>query len=642
MKIDNTNMTTFVLYFILLTMFFLITTSLFTPSRIENARGNVTLPLESPPEGGDLNRQRCKTYTLEGMTPYVMSNTLTETSKDHLEKITYMEDTCGNYMKSDYNSYIHSVPNALSAWLNRKTKQNITPESCNIYQTYITDICGNSSCDTICTNPNQYYDINTSSCKNCPIGYGVDKNSDNKCIPLETCPSDKKYTDNTGNCLPCPSGKKYDDGINCVNICLDYQSLNTDGTCSLTCPLRTQRWDPINNCVNCPAGYIADGHNNCVPAPTCPPGQVSDSNNNCVAKCTVDWEHYDATTNSCVQTCMANQYYNTTTNSCTDCPNGGRSDGNNGCLPGPTTPPLTCPAGYNLINNKCESYCPIWEKNNVLHPNMCDPICNRNTQYFNQTTYKCMDCPTGQISDGNNGCVLAPTPAPTPLVCTPGYAPNSSGTACNSICPPWRKNNQQNPSQCDLICPTSTNTYYDTTQFTCMTCPNGETADTIACVVSTTTAPAPATKIPINQPIPTAKSIDCPCDRDSDTDTCPCCPDGTIRSGVECKWDSDYLDVISFNYSAQEEKIYIQYNVQGFTYIGTRILNKSDNTFVNSIKPLTGSPLLINNNPETTVYTLYYIGLNDNSISTVNNFASTPTTKMKLYPTNLSVHVSSD
>jgi hypothetical protein len=31
-----------------------------TPSRIVNARGNVTLPLESPPSGGDLNRQRCK------------------------------------------------------------------------------------------------------------------------------------------------------------------------------------------------------------------------------------------------------------------------------------------------------------------------------------------------------------------------------------------------------------------------------------------------------------------------------------------------------------------------------------------------------------------------------------------------------
>ena len=34
----------------------------FTPSHIfcEAARGNVTLPLESPPSGGDLNRQRCK------------------------------------------------------------------------------------------------------------------------------------------------------------------------------------------------------------------------------------------------------------------------------------------------------------------------------------------------------------------------------------------------------------------------------------------------------------------------------------------------------------------------------------------------------------------------------------------------------
>ena len=31
----------------------------FTPSRIENARGNVTLPLESPTNVGDLNRQRC-------------------------------------------------------------------------------------------------------------------------------------------------------------------------------------------------------------------------------------------------------------------------------------------------------------------------------------------------------------------------------------------------------------------------------------------------------------------------------------------------------------------------------------------------------------------------------------------------------
>ena len=37
-----------------------------TPLRIENAHGNVTLPLESPPEGGDLNRQRCKQFNRQG------------------------------------------------------------------------------------------------------------------------------------------------------------------------------------------------------------------------------------------------------------------------------------------------------------------------------------------------------------------------------------------------------------------------------------------------------------------------------------------------------------------------------------------------------------------------------------------------
>ena len=37
----------------------------FRPSRIFNARGNVTLPLESPTFVGDLNRQRCRKKPLE-------------------------------------------------------------------------------------------------------------------------------------------------------------------------------------------------------------------------------------------------------------------------------------------------------------------------------------------------------------------------------------------------------------------------------------------------------------------------------------------------------------------------------------------------------------------------------------------------
>jgi glycosyl transferase family 25 len=60
------------------------TKSIITPSRIENARGNVTLPLESPHEGGDLNRQRCSQISVSINKPYI--------SKIHqyIDKVIYI------------------------------------------------------------------------------------------------------------------------------------------------------------------------------------------------------------------------------------------------------------------------------------------------------------------------------------------------------------------------------------------------------------------------------------------------------------------------------------------------------------------------------------------------------------------------
>ena len=55
-----------------------------TPSRIENARGNVTLPLESPPEGGDLNRQRCNTSFTTGNIPEETLDCNTDFAKQNL------------------------------------------------------------------------------------------------------------------------------------------------------------------------------------------------------------------------------------------------------------------------------------------------------------------------------------------------------------------------------------------------------------------------------------------------------------------------------------------------------------------------------------------------------------------------------
>jgi hypothetical protein len=61
----------------------------FTPLRIENAHGNVTLPLESPPSGGDLNRKRCKDKYVRVKSSNVSQNEMDMRLK-HLRSMKYV------------------------------------------------------------------------------------------------------------------------------------------------------------------------------------------------------------------------------------------------------------------------------------------------------------------------------------------------------------------------------------------------------------------------------------------------------------------------------------------------------------------------------------------------------------------------
>ena len=88
-----------------------------TPSRIVNARGlreaqllcnNVTLPLESPPEGGDLNRQRC--------------NKLSHNDWTKIEKFLYKE-----------------LQGKLKKYIDRLTKKSYQPENNNNYKFHFFD-----------------------------------------------------------------------------------------------------------------------------------------------------------------------------------------------------------------------------------------------------------------------------------------------------------------------------------------------------------------------------------------------------------------------------------------------------------------------------------------------------------------------
>jgi hypothetical protein len=420
----------------------------------------------------------------EGMTQYtskpaVLSNSLIESGKDatgqsFLDTQTYMEDTQGNFLTSNYNSVIHSMSNAFKSAMAPQSSQD-----CQLYQTFTQTPDRTNTCASICPNPNQYYDITHQTCNYCPIGYGND--GANNCVPLETCPYGYRYTDHSGNCLPCPVGKKYDDNSNCVNICLDYETYQADGTCALKCPQRNQYYDTSTQaCISCPGGYLEDGHNHCVPAPTCPPGQMHDSSLNCTTQCS-PFTYYDLGSNSCVHRCPNSQVYDVNSQQCKDCLDGFIGDGNNNCVAKPPAQTPSCDIGYryDFTQAKCVSICPVGFKNNLFNTLQCDPMCIGHS-VFSSTSQTCVQCPDTQINDGSNNCIPMPTPTPTPLVCKPGYQIATDSTTgketCHSICPPDKINNKLNPLICQSICE-SPNDIYDTQTLQCYPCDSKSTPD---------------------------------------------------------------------------------------------------------------------------------------------------------------------
>jgi len=323
----------------------------------------------------------------------------------------------------------------------------------------------------------QYYDIYTGSCQNCPVGYTGDGN--NNCIVKAQCPHGQVPVDNYGTCVGCPPGKILNDQYQCDDICPPHKKYNSDGTCSLKCPAPNQYSDPLYGCINCPTGYLVDGSNVCQPRPPCPVGHFLDNAGiECVSECPY-YDKYDPTNNICIPICTgANPIYDKNTIQCVPCPAGQIYSGSyNTCIPGPTTPPPTCPPGFQPTKTGCESVCPHWRMNNAINPGTCDLRCPSKTQFFDdKVSFGCVDCPTGFTVDAYNSCTVPvpTTPAPT---CGPGYIRNSTTRECDSVCPIWRMNDPKNPRECALICP-APNQYYDAVyNYGCANCPAGYGVD---------------------------------------------------------------------------------------------------------------------------------------------------------------------
>ena len=448
--------------------------------------------------------------------PVVMTNTWIDISKNGMEKTSYISDTCGNFSKSTYDMVIHSSPFSIFG----ASSSGVTADSCLPYQVFIQDSNGGrfGSCENACAG-NKYFDITTKTCQYCPIGYINDGN--NQCIPLETCPRGFKYTDHSGNCNTCPSvnnvkTKKFDDGINCIDICLEpYKELGADGNCKLKCPSRNQYWDAnVNNgsggCIPCAVGMVNNGRNQCIALPPCPEGMYLNSDSKCVSKCE-SYERYNSITNQCQKICSPTQKFDKITGMCVECPTGFQSniDDAYSCKAIPV-PSVTCGLGYELKgsgkDSLCKSICPDDKKNSPMDPANCVPKC-RPDQTYNTNNTDCVDCPYG--NSVNNVCPSPPattTPSPTSgtetqticpewsyhskspnsskcspycdenhtyingncKLCGMGYHVNDKNQ-CQKNCPAWKINSTNNNDDCVNRCLTTTD-YWDTTSSSCLPC----------------------------------------------------------------------------------------------------------------------------------------------------------------------------
>lgn len=293
------------------------------------------------------------------------------------------------------------------------------------------------------------------------------------------CISPAVYNAKTFEC-DCFPGSEYNDIYGCVSKCTDYQGYSPDDNTCINICYGNDYYDDVSGlCIPCPIGTKNDGNNVCLPMKPCPPGQryTKDSPMHCktcpsgfifndAGVCVQHCETYETDRNGvgiCDLKCpIQYQYWDNSLNQCMDCAPGEISNEVNRCVPSP----FTCRAGETyatIAPYECVSTCKDYERwDDSVNGGNCIYKCNRN-QRFSRATGSCIDCPFGEESDGKDGCIpIKVTPKPTPS-CPAGFDLCSNYTQCDTICPYWRYNAEDDATNCEKICPLP-NQFYDQLQ----------------------------------------------------------------------------------------------------------------------------------------------------------------------------------
>ena len=289
------------------------------------------------------------------------------------------------------------------------------------------------------------------------------------------CISPAVYNAHTFEC-DCSAGSEYNDIYGCTSKCTTYQSYQpATNTCTNLCDISYNYYfDDVSaqSCAHCPIGTQNDGNNVCLPLLPCPGnGKYIDYSNTCSycpsgqifndqLQCVVHCQEYETERNGGCQTTCPLQYQYWSNGQCLDCPPGHVSNEVNRCVPSS----FSCRPGETYATAApygCVSQCKDYERwDNSVNGGNCIYKCDKN-QRFSRATGSCIDCPYGEESDGQDGCVpIQVTPKPTPN-CPAGFdLCYNNFIQCDTICPYWRINAEDDATNCEKICPLDSQ-YYD-------------------------------------------------------------------------------------------------------------------------------------------------------------------------------------
>ncbi|CAH1794302.1 unnamed protein product [Owenia fusiformis] len=431
------------------------------------------------------------------------------------------------------------------------------------YTTNTTGADNNSYCTFYCPSGSEIIP-NTESCRKCGREFYKD-NSLDIFSTCQLCPGSNitgtvgatsvaecslpscypgTYLDVSSNaCEPCPVGEFQSEKwqISCMACPAKYSTVgegaSNSSQCKYVCPDGAEEGSSNGTCVDCLQGFYKDNTIDRFSCLGCPQDRITTGNGSTsVAQCSL-------------LSCSAGRYYNSSSDSCQDCPVGSYQSERNQITC------IVCTTNYTTLSNgssqaaDCQFYCPSgYEHNATIGAQSCE-VCPRETYKSNNNSLfdSCQPCTAGFIATQEGATDKQQC---TVRDCGPGTYLNTSENVCVncsigsyqstkwqtqcSSCPVNYTTSFEGSTRqadCTFFCPSGYES--NVTTRTCMMCERGTYKDNIEDVFGVCQACPEGYITPNNGATSSADCSILSCEagtyRNVSNNTCVFCPVGTYQ-----------------------------------------------------------------------------------------------------------------